>query len=99
MRGMTKYRQALNCNRLWRHCMYSSKYLIPEWRTAEKKAMRDGVGEGLLKIADNEEVLVHTADLAGSTRVESFREEYPERFFDVGVSEQNMAEVAAGLSF
>ncbi len=79
--------------------MYSDKYLIPDWRTAEKKAIRDGVGEGLMKIVDNEKVVVLTADLAGSTRVEKFREEYPERFFDVGVSEQNMAGVAAGLSF
>jgi transketolase len=79
--------------------MYNTKYLITEWRTADKKAIRDGVGEGLLNIADNEKVVVLTADLAGSTRVEPFREEYPERFFDVGVSEQNMAGVAAGLSF
>jgi transketolase len=79
--------------------MSSNTYLIPEWRTAEKKAIRDGVGVGLLKIADNEKVVVLTADLAGSTRVEPFREEYPERFFDVGVAEQNMAGVAAGLSF
>jgi transketolase len=79
--------------------MYNTKYLISEWRTAPKKAIRDGVGEGLLKIADNEKVVVLTADLAGATRVEPFREEYPQRFFDVGVSEQNMAGVAAGLSF
>jgi transketolase len=79
--------------------MYSNNYLIPEWRTAPKKAIRDGVGEGLLKIADNEKVVVLTADLAGATRVEPFREAHPERFFDVGVSEQNMAGVAAGLSF
>ncbi|MBP9670469.1 transketolase family protein [Candidatus Woesebacteria bacterium] len=79
--------------------MYSDKYLIPEWRTAEKKAIRDGVGEGLLKIAENEKVVVLTADLAGSTRVEVFAEEYPARFFQVGIAEQNMAGVAAGLSF
>lgn len=80
--------------------MYSSKYLIPEWRTAEKKAIRTGMGEGLLKLgSEHDDVVVLTADLAESVRVREFAEAYPERFFDVGVAEQNMMGVAAGLSF
>lgn len=79
--------------------MYSENYLIPEWRTAEKKAIRSGVGEGLVAIgAEHEDVVVLTADLAESTRVREFADCYPERFFDVGVAEQNMIGVAAGLA-
>lgn len=80
--------------------MYSDKYLIPEWRTAPKKAIRTGAGEGLVKLgSEYEEVVVLTADLAESVRVKEFAEGFPERFFDVGVAEQNMIGVAAGLSF
>lgn len=79
--------------------MYNDKYLIPEWRTAPKKAIRDGVGEGLLKLgSEHEDVVVLTANLAESVRVREFANEYPERFFDTGVAEQNMIGVAAGLA-
>lgn len=74
-------------------------YLIPDWRTAPKRAIRDGVGEALLSIGVSEQVVVVTADLAESVRVRAFANEYPERFFDVGVAEQNMAGVSAGLSY
>ena len=78
----------------------SNKYLIPEWRTAAKKAIRVGAGEGLLELGkDHSDILVLTADLAESTKVKAFAEEYPERFFDVGVAEQNLIGVAAGLSY
>lgn len=79
--------------------MYNDQYLIPEWRTAPQKAIRVGVGEGLVKLgAEHNEVIVLTADLGESTKVRLFAEEYPDRFFDVGVAEQNMAGVAAGLA-
>lgn len=79
---------------------YNSQYLIPEWRTADKKAIRTGMGEGLVKLGgEHEDVVVLTADLAESVRVREFAEAYPERFFDTGVAEQNMMGVAAGLSF
>lgn len=80
--------------------MYSDKYLVPEWRTAEKKAVRVGVGEGLVKLgAEHNDVVVLTADLGESTKVRAFADLYPDRFFDVGVAEQNMAGVAGGISF
>lgn len=80
--------------------MYNSKCLIPEWRTAPKKAIRTGAGEGLVQLgSSHDDVVVLSADLAESTRVREFADNYPERFFDVGVAEQNMAGVAAGLSF
>lgn len=79
--------------------MYNTKYLIPEWRTAPRQAIRSGVGAGLVMIgAEHEDVVVLTADLAESTRVREFAEHYPERFFDVGVAEQNLIGVSAGLA-
>lgn len=79
--------------------MYNDDLLIPEWRTPAKRAIREGVGEGLVKIGSDERVWVVSADLAGSTKIDKFAEMYPDRFVEVGVAEQNMAGVAAGLSF
>jgi transketolase len=42
--------------------------------------------------------VVLTGDLAGSTKVDTFRDRYPDRFFQVGVAEQNMMGIAAGLA-
>jgi transketolase len=59
---------------------------------------RDGYGEGLVAAGDaNRNVVALCADLIESTRVEAFAKKYPERFFEVGVAEQNMATIAAGL--
>jgi transketolase len=64
-----------------------------------KKTTRDGVGEGLLYLGkNNPQVLVLTADLADSTRSLEFGKTFPEKYFNVGVAEQNMAGVAAGLA-
>ena len=65
----------------------------------EKKSMRDGFGEALLELArEDERIVVLTADLADSTRVSSFAKEFPERFFEVGVAEQSLVTVAAGMA-
>ena len=65
----------------------------------EKESMRDGFGDGLLMAGKRDErVVVLTADLKESTRCKLFAEEFPERFFDLGVAEQNMMGVAAGLA-
>jgi transketolase len=64
----------------------------------EMKPTRNGYGEGLLLAGDeNQNVVVLCADLTESTRAEAFAKKYPERFFEVGVAEQNMATIAAGL--
>jgi transketolase len=64
----------------------------------EQKPIRDGYGEAVMEIGEkNPNVVVLTADLAESTRVHKFAEKWPERFIECGVSEQNMAAVAAGL--
>ncbi len=66
---------------------------------ADKIATRDAYGKALLKLGEeNERVVVLDADLWTSTRTEYFREKYPERFVDIGVAEQNMIGVAAGLA-
>lgn len=65
----------------------------------EQKATRDGYGAGLMQLGENDErVVVLTADLAESTRVLEFGKKYPDRFFEIGIAEQNMMGVAAGLA-
>lgn len=76
------------------------KYIIPIVHDNYAEiAPRDGFGDGLLELgASNPDVVALTADLAESTRVEKFSLAYPDRFFEVGVAEQNMAGIAAGLA-
>jgi transketolase len=67
--------------------------------TVEQKAVRDGFGEALVELGEkNPDVIVLTADLSESTRVEAFAQKFPERFFEIGVAEQNMVAIAAGLA-
>lgn len=64
----------------------------------EKVATRAGYGEGLMELGEtNPNVVVLSADLTESVKANKFAEKYPERFFEMGVAEQNMATVAAGL--
>lgn len=79
--------------------MYNDKLLLPNWRTPVDNAIREGVADGLARIGSDERVVVLSADLAESVKVHKFAEDYPDRFVEVGVAEQNMAGVAAGLSF
>lgn len=63
------------------------------------KSTRDGFGEGILELGKtNPKIVVVDADLKSSLRVTKFAKEYPERFIEVGVAEQNMIGVAAGLA-
>lgn len=65
----------------------------------EKKPTRDGFGEAIVELGkENKDIVVLTADLSESTRCEQFAKTFPERFFECGVAEQNMAAVAAGLA-
>lgn len=59
---------------------------------------RNGYGDALLELGTDERIVVLTADLAESTRTQAFRETFPERFIECGVSEQNMVGMAAGLA-
>lgn len=65
----------------------------------EKVPTRLGYGEGLVDLgAQNDRVVVLTADLAESTNAHLFAKKYPERFIECGVAEQNMMGLAAGLA-
>ncbi|OGE85082.1 MAG: transketolase [Candidatus Doudnabacteria bacterium RIFCSPHIGHO2_02_FULL_46_11] len=65
----------------------------------EQVPTRNGYGEGLVELGQsNPNVVVLSADLAESTRAKAFGEKYPERFFELGVAEQNMMGVATGLA-
>ncbi len=67
-------------------------------KDVEMKATRDGYGDGLMILgAEDPNVVVLSADLTESTRAQKFAEKYPERFVEMGVAEQNLAGVAAGL--
>ncbi len=65
----------------------------------EKKATRQSYGEALLELGkENSQVVVLDADLAGATKTELFAKEFPERFFDMGIAEQDMMATAAGFA-
>jgi len=65
----------------------------------EQKPTRDGYGYGLVELGGkNPDVVALCADLAESTRSLWFKEKFPERYIEMGVAEQNMAAIAAGLA-
>jgi len=65
----------------------------------EKKPTRDGFGIGIVEAGRaDERIVVLCADLKESTRAEVFEKAFPERFVEMGVAEQNMAAVAAGMA-
>ncbi len=64
----------------------------------QKVATRDGYGDALLVLGKDRRVMVLCADLTESTRVEKFRERYPQQFVEIGVAEQNLVTVASGLA-
>lgn len=65
----------------------------------KKSSLREAYGRKLLSLArENEQIVVLDADLRGSTMSYYFAKEFPERFFEMGIAEQNMISTAAGLS-
>jgi len=63
------------------------------------KDTRSGFGEGLLAIGrECQDVVALAADLKGSVKMDGFAKEFPDRFFQAGIAEANMINVAAGLS-
>jgi transketolase len=64
-----------------------------------KKATRDGFGDGLHEAGkNNPNVIALCADLVGSLKMNKFIDDFPDRFFQMGISEANMVGVAAGLA-
>ena len=63
------------------------------------KATRESYGQKLAELGEkNKEIVVLDADLSGATKTSVFAKKFPERFFDMGISEQDMISTAAGLS-
>ena len=64
-----------------------------------KKSTRQAYGEALLEVVANDnKVIVLDADLSKSTRSVLVKEKYPDRFYNIGIAEQNMVSIAAGLA-
>ena len=65
----------------------------------ETKATREAFGEALVDLGrSNKDIVVLSGDLEDSTRAEYFKKEFPERFFNLGIAEQDIIGTAAGLS-
>ena len=65
----------------------------------KKVATREGYGNALVELGkEHEEIVVLDADLAGSTKTGVFRKAFPERHFNIGIAEANMAGIAAGFA-
>lgn len=70
-----------------------------QWKPGEKVSIRDGYGKGLLYVGQTHaDVVALDADLAESTRSHWFAKAYPNRFYQMGISEQDMVVTAAGLA-
>ncbi|PIR69526.1 MAG: transketolase [Candidatus Niyogibacteria bacterium CG10_big_fil_rev_8_21_14_0_10_46_36] len=68
-------------------------------KALEQAPIRNGYGEGLVEAGKKfPNVVALCADLTESTRTEDFRKAFPERFLQIGVAEQNLASVAAGMA-
>src|SRR5690554_6781181 len=95
--GMERLQMTVSSARQWR------KWGILETKRKEAdymaKATREAYGEALKKLAAaNPDIVVLDADLSGSTKTAEFNKVSPERFFNVGIAEQNLIGTAAGLS-
>jgi transketolase len=65
----------------------------------EKKATRDAFGEAIVELGrKNKKVVVLSGDLEDATRAEYFKKEFPDRFFNLGIAEQDMVGTAVGMS-
>ena len=72
---------------------------MKKYTYTETKDTRSGFGAGLLEAAkENENIVGLCADLTGSLKMNAFEKEFPERFFQVGISEANMMSMAAGMT-
>ena len=61
--------------------------------------IRNGFGKGLVEAAKlNKKIVAMTADLTGSLKVDGFQKKYPNRFFQMGICEQNMMSAAVGMT-
>lgn len=79
--------------------MKPEMHLVKDLDNVEMVPNRDGYGKGLVHLGrTNTNVVALCCDLTDSTRVAWFKKEFPERFIEIGVAEQNMMSIAAGMS-
>jgi transketolase len=74
---------------------------LTDWgaKDAASEPIRKGFGRGLLQAGkDDENVVAACADLTASTAMDSFAKEFPERYVEIGVAEQNLVTVGSGLA-
>ena len=64
----------------------------------KKIATRESYGKALKEFGSDERIVVLDADLSKSTKTDTFKKEFPERFINMGIAEQNMMSTAAGLA-
>jgi len=70
-----------------------------EYSYTEKKDTRSGFGDGLVEVGKkNNNVVALCADLTGSLKMNDFKNEFPDRFYQVGIAEANMMGIAAGMT-
>jgi transketolase len=68
-------------------------------KDVELRATREGFGSALLDLGTNDDSIVALcADLTESTQMHHFKNTFPERFFEIGIAEQNLVTVASGLA-
>jgi transketolase len=73
--------------------------MIKDIVAKNEKETRAGFGDGIYELGKkNENVVVLTADLAGSLKLHPFIKDFPERYFQCGIAEANMMGIAAGLT-
>jgi transketolase len=78
-----------------------SQHLVPELTSKEIKQepIRAGFGRGLVEAGKRDNhVVALCADLTGSTKMDEFAQAYPDRFVEIGIAEQNLVTVAAGMA-
>jgi transketolase len=66
--------------------------------TEKMEATREGLGRALLKLGENKNVVALAASVGDSTKAFDFKKQYPDRYFEAGIAEQNMIGMAAGLA-
>jgi len=72
---------------------------LDKFTSTEKKATRNGFGDAMTELGrENPDVIALCADLVGSLKIQTFIDENPERFIQVGIAEANMMGIAAGLA-
>src|SRR6476620_4044676 len=73
--------------------------MLKDIKVLNEKETRGGFGEGIYEVGKaNKDIVVLTADLAGSLKLGPFMKEFPDRYVQCGIAEANMMGIGAGLT-